>query len=72
MSLNLCLQHLRGHRIKPINRASIDNVKVTDLAFADGAVIHVESFEVLEMKPLGLRLKEQLTRGLLDKAVQSV
>ncbi|KAG0730410.1 Gypsy retrotransposon integrase-like protein 1 [Chionoecetes opilio] len=66
--------------------ASIGNTKITDLVFADDAVIFAESLEVLvmalkalheEAKPLGLEVswlktKVQVFGDLLDEAVQSV
>ena len=66
--------------------ASIGNTRVTDLVFADDAVILAESLEVLvmalealheEAKPLGLKVswaktKAQVFGGLLDDTVQSV
>ncbi|KAG0711040.1 hypothetical protein GWK47_021529 [Chionoecetes opilio] len=66
--------------------ASIGNTKITDLVFADDAVIFAESLEVLvmalealheEAKPLGLEVSWLLTKvqvfgDLLDEAVQSV
>ncbi|KAG0730364.1 Protein JTB [Chionoecetes opilio] len=64
--------------------ASIGNTKITDLVFADDAVIFAESLEVLvmalealheEAKPLGLEVswlktKVQVFGDLLDEAVQ--
>ncbi|KAG0711101.1 putative uncharacterized transposon-derived protein F52C9.6 [Chionoecetes opilio] len=66
--------------------ASVDNTKITDLVFADDAVIFAESLEVLvmalealheEAKPLGLEVswlktKVQVFGDLLDEAVHSV
>ncbi|KAG0716212.1 putative uncharacterized transposon-derived protein F52C9.6 [Chionoecetes opilio] len=66
--------------------ASLGNTKITDLVFADDAVIFAESLEVLvmalealheEAKPLGLEVswlktKVQVFGDLLDEAVQSV
>ncbi|KAG0710593.1 putative uncharacterized transposon-derived protein F52C9.6 [Chionoecetes opilio] len=66
--------------------ASVGNTKITDLVFADDAVIFPESLEVLvmalealheEAKPLGLEVswlktKVQVFGDLLDEAVQSV
>ncbi|KAG0720366.1 hypothetical protein GWK47_048649 [Chionoecetes opilio] len=66
--------------------ASVGNTKITDLVFADDAVIFAESLEVLvmalealheEAKPLGLevswlKIKVQVFGDLLDEAVQSV
>ncbi|KAG0728970.1 Exportin-6-B [Chionoecetes opilio] len=66
--------------------ASVGNTKITDLVFADDAVIFAESLEVLvmalealheEAKPLGLEVswlktKVQVFGDLLDEAVQSV
>ena len=66
--------------------ASVGNFKVTDLDFADDAVILAESLEVLvlaletfqeEAKPLGLKVswvktKIQVFGDLLDEAVRSV
>ncbi|KAG0728096.1 putative protein in type-1 retrotransposable element R1DM [Chionoecetes opilio] len=66
--------------------ASVSNTKITDLVFADDAVIFAESLEVLvmalealheEAKPLGLEVswlktKVQVFGDLLDEAVQSV
>ncbi|KAG0720330.1 putative uncharacterized transposon-derived protein F52C9.6 [Chionoecetes opilio] len=66
--------------------ASLGNIKITDLIFADDAVIFAESLEVLvmalealhqEAKPLGLEVswlktKVQVFGDLLDEAVQSV
>ncbi|KAG0711023.1 Iron-sulfur protein NUBPL [Chionoecetes opilio] len=66
--------------------ASVGNTKITDLVFADDAVIFAESLEVLvmalealheEAKPLGLvvswlKTKVQVFGDLLDEAVQSV
>ncbi|KAG0712322.1 hypothetical protein GWK47_018747 [Chionoecetes opilio] len=66
--------------------ASFGNAKITDLVFADDAVIFTESLEVLvmalgalheEAKPLGLgvsrlKTKVQVFGGLLDETVQSV
>ncbi len=66
--------------------ASVGNTKVSDLVFADDAVILAESIEVLvmalevlheEAKPLGLEVswtktKVQAFAGLLDDTVQSV
>ena len=66
--------------------ASVGNAKITDLVFADDAVIFAESLEVLvmalealheETKPLGLQVswpktKVQVFGGLLDETVQSV
>ncbi|KAG0723026.1 LINE-1 retrotransposable element ORF2 protein [Chionoecetes opilio] len=66
--------------------ASVGNTKITDLVFADDAVIFAESLEVLlmalealhgEAKPLGLEVswlktKVQVFGELLDEAVQSV
>ncbi|KAG0724267.1 putative uncharacterized transposon-derived protein F52C9.6 [Chionoecetes opilio] len=65
---------------------SLGNTKITDLVFADDAVIFAESLEVLvmalealheEAKPLGLEVswlktKVQVFGDLLDEAVQSV
>merc|ERR1712035_25095 len=65
--------------------ASVCNTMVTDLVFADDAVILAESLEVLvialevlheEAKPLGLKVswpktKVQVFGGLLDETVQS-
>ncbi|KAG0724046.1 hypothetical protein GWK47_005282 [Chionoecetes opilio] len=65
--------------------ASVGNTKITDLVFADDAVIFAESLEVLvmalealheEAKPLGLEVswlktKVQVFGDLLDEAVQS-
>ncbi|KAG0724278.1 Sodium-coupled monocarboxylate transporter 1 [Chionoecetes opilio] len=66
--------------------ASVGNTKITDLVFADDAVIFAESLEVLvmalealheEAKPLGLEVSwlktlVQVFGDLLDEAVQSV
>ena len=66
--------------------ASVGNTKITDLVFADDAVILAESLEVLvlalealheDAKPLGLQVswpktKVQVFGGLLDETVQSV
>ncbi|KAG0727554.1 hypothetical protein GWK47_034452 [Chionoecetes opilio] len=66
--------------------ASVSNTKITDLVFADDAVIFAESLEVLvmalealheEAKPLQLEVswlktKVQVFGDLLDEAVQSV
>ncbi|KAG0718569.1 Sphingomyelin phosphodiesterase 3 [Chionoecetes opilio] len=66
--------------------ASVGNTKITDLVFADDAVIFAESLKVLvmalealheEAKPLGLEVswlktKVQVFGDLLDEAVQSV
>ncbi|KAG0713639.1 Pikachurin [Chionoecetes opilio] len=66
--------------------ASVGNTKITDLVFADDAVIFAESLEVLvmalealheEAKPLGLEVswlktKVQVFGDLLDEAVQTV
>ena len=66
--------------------ASFGNAKITDLVFANDAVIFTESLEVLvmafktlheEAKPLGLRVswpktKVQVFKGLLDETVQSI
>ncbi|KAG0711984.1 hypothetical protein GWK47_019421 [Chionoecetes opilio] len=66
--------------------ASLGNTKITDLVFADDAVIFAESLEVLvmalvalheEAKPLGLEVfwlktKVQVFGGLLNETVQSV
>ena len=66
--------------------ASVGNTRVTDLIFADDAVLLAESLEVLvmalevlheEAKPLGLKVswtktKVQAFGGLLDDTVQSV
>ncbi|KAG0720514.1 putative uncharacterized transposon-derived protein F52C9.6 [Chionoecetes opilio] len=66
--------------------SSVGNTKITDLVFADDAVIFAESLEVLvmalealheEAKPLGLEVswlktKVQVLGDLLDEAVQSV
>ena len=66
--------------------ASVGNTKITDLVFADDAVIFAETLEVLvmaleslheEAKPLGLKVswpktKVQVFGGLLDETVQSV
>ncbi|KAG0726291.1 Ubiquitin carboxyl-terminal hydrolase 30 [Chionoecetes opilio] len=66
--------------------ASVGNTKITDLVFADDAVIFAESLEVLvmalealheEAKPLGLKVswlktKVQVFGDLLDEAVQKM
>ncbi|KAG0726090.1 hypothetical protein GWK47_037303 [Chionoecetes opilio] len=66
--------------------SSLGNTKITDLVFADDAVIFAESMEVLvmalealheEVKHLGLEVswlktKVQVFGGLLDETVQSV
>ena len=66
--------------------ASVGNTKITDLVFADDAVIFAESLEVLVMalealhelaKPLGLQVswtktKVQVFGGLLVETIQSV
>ncbi|KAG0722631.1 Retrovirus-related Pol polyprotein from type-1 retrotransposable element R2 [Chionoecetes opilio] len=66
--------------------SSLGNTKITDLVFADDAVIFAESLEVLvialealheEATPLGLEVswlktKVQVFGGLLDETVQSV
>ena len=63
--------------------ASVGNAKITDLVFADDAVILAESLEVLvlaletlheDAKPLGLQVswpktKVQVFGGLLDETV---
>ena len=65
--------------------ASVGKTKITNLVFADDAVIFAESLEVLmmvlealheETKPLGLQVswpktKVQVFGGLLDKTVYS-
>ena len=65
---------------------SVGNTKITDLGFADNAVIFVKSLEVLvmalealheESKPIGLQVfwsktKVQVFGSLLDEAVQSI
>ena len=62
--------------------ASVDNTNITDLFFADAAVILAESLELLvlsleilqqEAKPLKLQVsltKVQMFGGLLDEAIQ--
>ena len=67
-------------------RASVDNTKITDLAFTNDAVIFAESLEVLVMalktlhkgtKPLGLQVSWPMTKvqvfgGLLSETIQSI
>lgn len=84
---NTCMDWILG---KVVDRshcgASVGNTRVTDLAFADDAVILAESLDVLvvalealneEAKPLGLKVswiktKVQAFGDLLDNAVESV
>ena len=84
---NTCMDWVLG-KVADQSRcgASVGNTKVTDLDFADDAVLLAESLEVLvmalealheEAKPLGLKVswtktKVQAFGGLLDDAVESV
>ena len=84
---NTCMDWVLGRAVgQSLCGVSIGNFRVTDLDFADDAVILAESLEVLlsaleelheNAKPLGLQVswaktKVQAFGGLLDEAVQSV
>ncbi|KAG0729032.1 tRNA (uracil(54)-C(5))-methyltransferase [Chionoecetes opilio] len=84
---NACMDWVLGKVVDQSDcGASVGNTKITDLVFADDAVIFAESLEVLvmalealheEAKPLGLKVswlktKVQVFGDLLDEAVQSV
>ena len=84
---NTCMDWVLGRVVDQSHcGASVGNTKVTDLVFADDAVLLAESLEVLvmalealheEAKPLGLKVswtktKVQAFGGLLDDTVQSV
>ena len=84
---NTCMDWVLGRVVDQSHcGASVGNTMVTDLVFADDAVILAESLEVLvlaletlheETKPLGLQVswtktKVQVFGGLLDETVQSV
>ena len=84
---NTCMDWVLGRAVDRSHcGASVGNTKVTDLVFADDAVIFAESLEVLvmaldalheEAKPLGLQVswtktKVQVFGGLLDETVRSV
>lgn len=84
---NTCMDWVLGRAVDQSHcGASVGNTTVTDLVFADDAVILAESLEVLvlalealheEAKPLGLQVswaktKVQVFGGLLDETVQSV
>ena len=84
---NTCMDWVLGRVVDQSHcGASVGNTTVTDLVFADDAVILAESLEVLvlaletlheETKPLGLQVswtktKVQVFGGLLDETVQSV
>ncbi|KAG0725535.1 Alpha-N-acetylglucosaminidase [Chionoecetes opilio] len=84
---NTCMDWVLGKVVDQSDcGASLGNTKITDLVFADDAVIFAESLEVLvmalealhkEAKPLGLEVswlqtKVQVFGGLLDETVQSV
>ncbi|KAG0697185.1 Tetratricopeptide repeat protein 17 [Chionoecetes opilio] len=84
---NTCMDWVLGKVVDQSDcGASLGNTKITNLAFADDAVIFAESLEVLvmalealheETKPLGLEVswlktKVQVFGGLLDETVQSV
>ncbi|KAG0720572.1 putative aarF domain-containing protein kinase 1 [Chionoecetes opilio] len=84
---NTCMDWVLGKVVDQSDcGASLGNTKITDLVFADDAVIFAESLEVLvmalealheEAKPLGLEVswlktKVQVFGSLLDETVQSV
>ena len=84
---NTCMDWILGRVVDQSHcGASVGNTKITDLVFADDAVIFAESLEVLvmalevlheEAKPLGLKVSWPKTKvqdfgGLLDDTVQSV
>ena len=84
---NTCMDWVLGRVVDQSHcGASVGNTRVTDLVFADDAVILSESLEVLvmalealheEAKPLGLEVswaktKVQVFGGLLDETVRSV
>ncbi|KAG0726080.1 Retrovirus-related Pol polyprotein from type-1 retrotransposable element R2 [Chionoecetes opilio] len=84
---NTCMDWVLGKVVDQSDcGASLGNTKITDLVFADDAVIFAESLEVLVMafealheqaKPLGLEVswlktKVQVFGGLLDETGQSV
>ncbi|KAG0716932.1 Retrovirus-related Pol polyprotein from type-1 retrotransposable element R2 [Chionoecetes opilio] len=84
---NTCMDWVLGKVVDQSDcGASLGNIKITDLVFADDAVIFAESLEVLvmapealheEAKPLGLEVswlktKVQVFGDLLDEAVHSV
>ena len=84
---NTCMDWVLGRVVEQSHcGASVGNTEITDLVFADDAVIFVESLEVLvmalealheEVKPLGLQVswaktKVQVFGGLLDGTLQSV
>ena len=84
---NTCMDWILGKAVdQSLCGASVGNTKITDLVFADDAVILAESLDVLAMalevlheeaKPLGLRVswtktKVQAFGGLLDDTVESV
>ena len=81
---NTCMDWVLGRVVDHSHcGASVGNTKITDLVFADDAVIFAESLEVLviafealdeEAKPLGLQIswpktKVQVFGGLLDETV---
>ena len=84
---NTCMDWVLGRAVDRSRcGADIGNTKITDLDFADDAVIFAESLEVLvlalealheDAKPLGLKVswiktKVQVFGDLLDEAVRSV
>lgn len=84
---NTCMDWVLGKVVDQSHcGASVGNAKITDLVFADDAVILAESLGVLvlaletlheDAKPLGLQVswpktKVQVFGGLLDETVQSV
>ena len=84
---NTCMDWILGKVVDQSHcGASVGNTKITDLAFADDAVLFAESLDVLvmalntlheEAKPLGLKVswiktKVQEFGDLLDDAVRSV
>ena len=84
---NTCMDWVLGRVVDQSHYgASIGNLRITDLVFADDAVIFPESLKVLlmafealheEAKPLGLQVswpktKIQVFRSLLDETVQSI
>ena len=84
---NTCMDWILGRVVDQSHcGASVGNTMITDLVFADDAVIFAESLEILELalgvlheeaKPLGLKVswpktKVQVFGGLLDESVESV
>ena len=83
---NTCMDWVLGRVEQSHCGASVGNIKITDLVFADDAAIFAESLEVLvmalealheEVRPLGLNVswaktKVQVFGGVLDETVQSV